>query len=79
MVHARIIDDLAERLGGQAELGRRFGKANSTICHWKDDGIPARHWPLLLEIARRARYPLTLEDIHKHSPLRSNGKPARVG
>lgn len=69
MEHRKIIDELADRLGGQQALAQRFGLANSTICHWKDDGIPARHWPRLLDIARRARFALTLRQITAHSPL----------
>lgn len=69
MIHARIIDELALLHGGQAALGKRFGVANSTICHWKEDGIPARHWPRLLQVAKSKRYKLTLEKIQKHSPL----------
>ena len=69
MEHAQIIDDLALLLGGQAALGKRMGVKNSTICHWKEDGIPARHWVRLLEVAKARRYPLTLAKIHKHSPL----------
>jgi hypothetical protein len=77
MKHALIIDQLTELEGGQARLGKRFKVANSTICHWKEDGIPARHWPLILDIARQHRFRLKLEDIVQHSPLRADRKRKR--
>lgn len=70
MQHGRIIDDLSERVGGQRELGVLMGGMDkTTICHWKEDGIPARHWPRLLEVAERAGYKLTLRQITSGSPL----------
>jgi transcriptional regulator with XRE-family HTH domain len=64
MQHSRIIDDLSERLGGQSKLASRLGLAHSTISHWRnDDGIPPRHWPKLLDIAKRAGYRLTLGQL----------------
>lgn len=78
MLHSKIIDDLSDRFGGQQKLAAMVGMHNSTICHWKDDGIPARHWPRILEIAKAAAYPLTLEQINRHSPLRRTAKPVRT-
>ena len=69
MRHGKIVDDLSEYLGGQRQLGERFGLNNTTMCHWKDDGIPARHWPRLLDLAARVGYPLTLKQIVAGSPL----------
>jgi transcriptional regulator with XRE-family HTH domain len=64
MQHSRIIDDLSSRLGSQAKLAARLGLSNTTISHWRnDDGIPPRHWPKLLDIARRASYRLTLGQL----------------
>jgi len=71
MKHDRIIDLLTEAMGSQRELGEWFGLSHSTICHWKGDGIPARHWPELLRLANAYGLKLKLEDIEAHSPLRA--------
>jgi len=71
MEHRRIIELLTEALGTQRDVGEWFGVANSTVCHWQDDGIPARYWPELLRLARSKRIRLSLEDIELHSPLRA--------
>ena len=64
MQHSRIIDELTERLGSQVKLASRLGLANSTICHWRnDDGIPPRHWPKLLMIAKYCGVRLTLGQL----------------
>jgi hypothetical protein len=69
MRHSRIIDDLAESLGSQAELARRIGVDDTQVCKWKDRGIPARYWPRIIAVARARRYPLKLTDIAAGSPL----------
>lgn len=63
---------------GQRELGRRFKLSNTTICHWKGDGIPARHWPRLLEIADAMGFPLSLEQLAAGSPLCGPSRPGGV-
>jgi transcriptional regulator with XRE-family HTH domain len=78
MQHSRIIDDLAERLGGQTKLAARLGLSNTTISHWRnDDGIPPRHWHTLLQIAKRHGYRLTLGQLvaGPARPERSDIKP----
>jgi hypothetical protein len=77
MHHSRIIDELSERLGSQMKLAAKLGLSNTTISHWRnDDGIPPRHWPRLLGIAKRAGYRLTLGSlaIGPARPDRSNTK-----
>jgi hypothetical protein len=69
MRHSRIIDDLAESLGSQAELARRIGVDDTQVCKWKDRGIPARYWPCIVAVARARRYPLTINDVVAGSPL----------
>jgi hypothetical protein len=65
MQHSRIIDELSERLGSQVKLAGKLGLSNTTISHWRnDDGIPPRHWPKLLDIAKRAGYRLTLGQLN---------------
>ena len=76
MRHSRIIDELADSLGSQAELARRLGVDDTQVCKWKVRGIPARYWPAILHVARR-RLTLTLNDIQADSPLRP-AKPARA-
>lgn len=76
MLHSKIIDDLTDIAGSQQKLADQFGLDNSTVCHWKDDGIPARHWPRLLEIAHSYAYALTLGQITDDSPL--TAKPSRA-
>ena len=74
MQHSRIIDGLADRMGGQIRLAKHLGLSNTTISHWRnDDGIPPRHWPALLRIAKRLGYHLTLGhlDIGPARPDRS--------
>jgi hypothetical protein len=80
MKHREIVEELEARLGGQAKLGARFKVVASTISHWKDDGIPARHWPMVLEVARRVAFELSLDDIVRHSqfaPRRMKKRPFR--
>jgi len=81
MQHSRIIDDLSDRLGGQVRLAAKLGMSNTTISHWRnDDGIPPRHWPALLKIAKRAKYRLTLGQLvaGPARPERSDTKPIEV-
>lgn len=65
MQHSRIIDELSERLGSQSRLAAKLGFAVSTISHWRnDDGIPPRHWPAVLKLAKRLNWHrLTLDQI----------------
>jgi transcriptional regulator with XRE-family HTH domain len=82
MQHSRIIDDLSGRFGGQIRLAARLGLSNTTISHWRnDDGIPPRHWPTLLKLAKRAGYKLTLGQLvaGPARPARSDVKPCEVG
>jgi DNA-binding transcriptional regulator YdaS (Cro superfamily) len=81
MQHSRIIDELSERLGGQVKLAGKLGLSNTTISHWRnDDGIPPRHWPTLLRIAKRAGYRLTLGQLDSGParPVRNEIKPCEV-
>jgi hypothetical protein len=81
MQHSRIIDDLSDRLGGQTRLADKLGLSNTTISHWKnDDGIPPRHWPRLLELAKRAGYRLTLGQLvaGPARPVKDDAKPVEA-
>jgi transcriptional regulator with XRE-family HTH domain len=81
MQHSRIIDGLALRMGGQIKLAERMGLSNTTISHWRnDDGIPPRHWPALLKLAKRVGYHLTLGhlDAGPARPERSNPATAEA-
>jgi hypothetical protein len=69
MRHSRIIDDLAESLGSQAELARRIGVDDTQVCKWKDRGIPARYWPCIVAVARARRYPLTRPPFRLTAPV----------
>lgn len=61
MQHSRIIDGLARRIGSHKRLADRLGLSNTTISHWRnDDGIPPRHWPALLRLAKQVGYRLDL-------------------
>jgi transcriptional regulator with XRE-family HTH domain len=81
MQHSRIIDELSERLGSQTRLAERLGLSNTTISHWRnDDGIPPRHWPTLLKLAKRSGYRLTLGALvaGPARPERSETKPCEA-
>jgi DNA-binding transcriptional regulator YdaS (Cro superfamily) len=76
MRHSRIIDELADSLGSQAELARRLGVDDTQVCKWKIRGIPARYWPAVRKVAT-GRIKLSIKDIEADSPLRP-AKPARA-
>jgi hypothetical protein len=80
MQHSRIIDELSDRLGSQSKLAERLGLSNTTISHWRnDDGIPPRHWPALLNIAKRCGYSrLTLGALVAGPARPGETKPAEV-
>jgi DNA-binding transcriptional regulator YdaS (Cro superfamily) len=78
MLHSKIIDDLAERIGTQQKLAGRLGVDDSRLSKWKLVGIPSRHWPALLRIAKRKGMRLTLDQIEAASPLRSTAKTSRA-
>jgi transcriptional regulator with XRE-family HTH domain len=81
MQHSRIIDELSERLGSQTKLAAKLGLSNTTVSHWRnDDGIPPRHWPALLKLAKRAGYRLTLGALvtGPARPERSDIKPCEA-
>lgn len=81
MQHSRIIDELSERLGGQIKLAAKLKLSNTTISHWRnDDGIPPRHWPAVLRLAKRTAYKLTLGqlEVGPARPERSDTKPCAV-
>jgi len=74
MSHRAIIEDLAQRIGSQALLAEALGVVPSRLPKWKLVGIPPRHWPVLLRIAKRYRYRLNLDQFEACSP-RKNGRP----
>jgi len=77
MCHRAIIEELSERIGSQSLLAEQLGVDRTKTTHWKTRGIPPRHWPMLLKLARRHRYPLTLNHIAACSPQRrtANARP----
>jgi hypothetical protein len=78
MMHARIIDDLADRIGSQQKLADKLGVDDSRLSKWKLVGIPSRHWPAFLRIAKQKRMRLTLDQIEAASPLRTTSKTSRA-
>jgi hypothetical protein len=51
MRHDRIID----LFGGNIPLAELVGRDPSAVSRWRINGIPARHWPLIVRLARRRR------------------------
>jgi hypothetical protein len=47
MRHDRIID----LFGGNTALAKLVGRSDSAISRWRDNGIPPRFWPLILDLA----------------------------
>jgi len=70
MLHSEIINTLAPRLGNQQNLAERLGVHESRLSKWKLVGIPSRHWPEFLRIAKQTATPLTLDQIEAASPRR---------
>jgi hypothetical protein len=68
MLHNEIIDKLAPLLGNQQNLAERLGVHESRLSKWKIVGIPSRHWPEFLRIAKQTATPLTLDQIEAASP-----------
>jgi hypothetical protein len=65
----RAFDLVAATFGTQRALADEIGVDFTRISHWLTDGIPPRHWPAVLRIARQSGYALTLEDLETGSPL----------
>lgn len=63
MRHARIVEDLADRLGSHTALAVKLRVTNMQLSQWKVRGIPPKHWPKLLELAKRYRYRLTIGQL----------------
>jgi len=78
MCHREIIEALSARMGSQTMLAERLGVDRTKPVHWKTRGIPPRHWPLLLRLAKQHRYPLTLDRIAACAPKRRTANPPPV-
>lgn len=81
MSHRKIIEGLSGRMGSQSLLADKLGIGRSRITKWKTVGIPPRHWPKLLDLAKRHHYRLTLNSIANCSPpnRRGTANPPPVG
>lgn len=66
----KTVSDVIDTLGGPSALARTMGEEVSTVSAWKHRGrIPARHWPLLIEVAREGECELSFEAMFKmHEP-----------
>jgi hypothetical protein len=40
-------------LGGPPVLAPAMGVSRTAVCNWRHDGIPSRHWPALVRLAKR--------------------------
>lgn len=61
---------IVEKLGGKAEVAQKLGLDKSTLSRWCQDRplglggvIPQRHWPALLQMARKKGIKITLEEL----------------
>ena len=45
----RAIEQIIEQAGGRPAIGRRVG-LRWGVHKWPENGIPERHWPVLMEL-----------------------------
>lgn len=71
MKHAEVI----AALGGQEAVARLLGVHRTRPGRWaRDEGIPPRHWPRLINRARELDAGgVTLEALEAGSPFRAEG------
>jgi hypothetical protein len=81
--HEKIIEKLAAKIetpdgkpGSQLDLAALLGVDNSRLSKWKIVGIPPRHWPALLRIAKDRGMPLSWKTLDQGSPLTSSNPAA---
>jgi hypothetical protein len=51
--------DVIEAFGGQVALAKAIGLPPAQACHWRERGIPAKHWGDVEDLARAADLPIT--------------------
>lgn len=50
------VRSIVDALGGGAVLAQKMGFRNrSSVSNWMNGGIPLKHWPILVEIAKAKR------------------------
>ncbi len=52
--------DVIEAFGGQAALAKAIGLPAAQACHWRERGIPAKHWGDVESLAKQVGLPLTV-------------------
>lgn len=45
------VDDIMDALGGRKAVAAALGVSRCAPYNWRQDGIPARHWPDLMQRA----------------------------
>src|SRR3954463_12946360 len=45
------VDDIMDALGGRKAVASALGVSRCAPYNWRQDGIPARHWPDLMQRA----------------------------
>jgi hypothetical protein len=51
--------DVIDAFGGQVALAKAIGLPPTQACHWRERGIPAKHWPDVEDLAKEADIPVT--------------------
>ena len=65
----QTVPQIIDTLGGPSSLARELGLDVNVVSSWKHRGrIPARHWPSLIETARKQKLKLTLEQLFAIKP-----------
>jgi hypothetical protein len=47
------VDEILIALGGRNAVGQALGVSRSAPYNWRQDGIPARHWHVLVQMAAK--------------------------
>src|SRR3954464_1909772 len=68
-----IVDGIIAALGGRKAVAAALGVSRTAPYNWRTDGIPAHHWPDIVEIARARGIQWITFDV-----LRSTGRHART-
>lgn len=71
------VDDIIDACGGKEALKVRFGASRTAIYNWRHDGIPARFWPDVVQMADEAgKLSVTFEALRATSRSGRSAPPA---
>lgn len=62
-------DELIEKFGGREVVMAVTGAHRNAVNNWRRDGVPYKHWPVLMEAAEREGiHGVTFEELRGTRP-----------